>query len=223
MVKTHTNRRQRMEVKRQMREDEHASRIKHQEEHCFRCDLCSKVFKQRVQWVNHMKDLHHKTAQDAERGSKVNKIDAWLNGQRKKGKVGKSGRNKNRARSAELSAIVSAQAAAAATLAASTGMEADSDGEAPAQLPLRADRGAEGFREPAALATPCRPGMPDAPAAPQFFNIGTPPQAFTSTSLFGALPPLASFGMIPSSVASSAAQELAAAACVPVDDDDDDL
>lgn len=160
MVKTHTNRRQRLEVKKQMRDAEicpHCNRrcmnleehIK--KEHGFRCDLCNKIFGQRVQWLNHMKDFHQTTEKVAERDSKVNLIDAWLNGQRTKGKAGKSGRAKNRICLKELSAVASAKAAAAARGALDTGMEADSDEELSA-LPRCTECGAEGPQEAAALA-----------------------------------------------------------------------
>jgi len=94
MAKTQRNKRMRMENKKRVRDahicphcgkhnlnlQEHIKRA-----HGFRCDICSKTFSHKQQWVHHMRDFHQQSEKQADRDVKLNKIDVWLKNERTKG------------------------------------------------------------------------------------------------------------------------------------------
>mmetsp|Transcript_96750 Transcript_96750/g.268973 ORF Transcript_96750/g.268973 Transcript_96750/m.268973 type:complete len:251 (+) Transcript_96750:126-878(+) len=248
MAKTQRNKRQRLEVKKKIRDAEicpHCSRrVQNLEEHIrrlhgLRCDTCGKTFAQRQQWVNHMRDLHQLTERAADRDEKVCKIVAWLDSRRK---AGKSGRTLNRALTTPLAGSVAMGNGGAEC------MEADGDAEAaaPLQPPRCAECGAAGPPEAAVLARQglafrcelvgrrCAAPAPEARAVaapmPNFAAptpVAAPMPTFAAPTqggppVFCAGMPAAFFPQVPATAMAGFAQELAAAANIPIGDDDDD-
>jgi len=253
MAKTQRNKRMRMENKKLFREGQlcphcgkrHLNLQEHiKRAHGIHCNICSKTFSHKQQWVHHMRDFHQQSETQAERDVKVHKIDAWLKNERTKGQSKKE-RQKARAQIPKAAGTVPAGRMDAA-------MDSDDDWIKPPEPLKCADCGAASPPEmvhlskqgltftcsilgrPCACAPPSSHVLASAAAGSQGLHVpmgfGTAPTATMPSTA-----PMGIFGMQAAALAPTVphpsasflqAQQnaLASAAAIPIGaDDDEDL